>query len=164
MKEEEITILNDFNRKRELFDNYLKKKKLKKTTCPGCSYPTLEERGNWDICMVCDWEDDGQDDTTESIFSDFMKKNNISGPNKISLIDNRIKIGQTLNDIAKNLNGQISQNPEQVINILRKAEKKKREIYKAIPMSATIEHIGFKQVGELRVNLLTELIILPLVP
>jgi hypothetical protein len=31
-------------------------------TCPCCGYLTLEERGGYDICPVCFWEDDGQDD------------------------------------------------------------------------------------------------------
>jgi len=30
--------------------------------CPCCHYKTLEERGGYDICPVCFWEDDGQDD------------------------------------------------------------------------------------------------------
>ena len=30
--------------------------------CPCCGYPTLDDRGGWDICWVCRWEDDGQDD------------------------------------------------------------------------------------------------------
>jgi len=30
--------------------------------CPCCGYPTLSERGTWEICTLCDWEDDGQDD------------------------------------------------------------------------------------------------------
>jgi hypothetical protein len=30
--------------------------------CPCCLYPTLRERGGYDICCLCDWEDDGQDD------------------------------------------------------------------------------------------------------
>lgn len=31
--------------------------------CPCCGYPTLEEkRPLWEICDLCDWEDDGQDD------------------------------------------------------------------------------------------------------
>lgn len=30
--------------------------------CPCCGYPTLEARGGYDICLVCWWEDDGQDD------------------------------------------------------------------------------------------------------
>ena len=31
-------------------------------TCPCCGYPTLTERGGYDICCLCNWEDDGQDD------------------------------------------------------------------------------------------------------
>lgn len=30
--------------------------------CPCCHYRTLPERGHYDICPVCFWEDDGQDD------------------------------------------------------------------------------------------------------
>jgi hypothetical protein len=30
--------------------------------CPCCGYRTLLERGAYDICQVCFWEDDGQDD------------------------------------------------------------------------------------------------------
>jgi hypothetical protein len=29
--------------------------------CPCCRYKTLEERGGFEICPVCFWEDDGQD-------------------------------------------------------------------------------------------------------
>lgn len=31
-------------------------------TCPSCGYPTLGGRCNHDICSICFWEDDGQDD------------------------------------------------------------------------------------------------------
>lgn len=30
--------------------------------CPCCGYLTLQERGGFEICPVCSWEDDGQDD------------------------------------------------------------------------------------------------------
>jgi hypothetical protein len=30
--------------------------------CPCCRYRTLGERGGYEICAVCFWEDDGQDD------------------------------------------------------------------------------------------------------
>ena len=30
--------------------------------CPCCSCKTLGERGGYEICPVCFWEDDGQDD------------------------------------------------------------------------------------------------------
>jgi Cysteine-rich CPCC len=46
--------------------------------CPCCHYKTLEERGGYDICPVCFWEDDGQDNedaNTHRIFS----------PNHVSL-------------------------------------------------------------------------------
>jgi hypothetical protein len=31
--------------------------------CPCCGCRTLSERGCFEICPVCFWEDDGQDDT-----------------------------------------------------------------------------------------------------
>ena len=31
--------------------------------CPCCGYPTLPSRGEWEICVLCNWEDDGQDDS-----------------------------------------------------------------------------------------------------
>ena len=30
--------------------------------CPCCGFKTLSERGDYEICAVCFWEDDGQDD------------------------------------------------------------------------------------------------------
>jgi hypothetical protein len=30
-------------------------------TCPCCGYPTLPDRRAYDICPLCNWEDDGQD-------------------------------------------------------------------------------------------------------
>lgn len=30
--------------------------------CPCCGYRTLPERGGYDICILCFWEDDGRDD------------------------------------------------------------------------------------------------------
>ncbi len=31
-------------------------------TCPCCGYPTLFQRAGFEVCELCDWEDDGQDD------------------------------------------------------------------------------------------------------
>src|SRR5437870_1668157 len=31
-------------------------------TCPCCGYPTLGGRATYEICYLCWWEDDGQDD------------------------------------------------------------------------------------------------------
>lgn len=32
--------------------------------CPCCGCATLHDRGGYDICPICKWEDDGQDDAT----------------------------------------------------------------------------------------------------
>ena len=31
-------------------------------SCPACGYFSLDERCSWEICQLCFWEDDGQDD------------------------------------------------------------------------------------------------------
>ncbi|MCC7137573.1 MAG: hypothetical protein IT460_03995 [Planctomycetes bacterium] len=43
-------------------------------TCPCCGYPTLADRGGYDICDLCWWEDDGQDDHDATVVR--------GGPNK----------------------------------------------------------------------------------
>ena len=35
--------------------------------CPCCGYMTLKARGAFEICPVCFWEDDGQDDHDAAI-------------------------------------------------------------------------------------------------
>jgi hypothetical protein len=32
-----------------------------RVTCPCCGYLTLNSRANYEICELCNWEDDGQD-------------------------------------------------------------------------------------------------------
>jgi hypothetical protein len=31
--------------------------------CPCCGYPTLSEKSSYEICILCNWEDDGQNDS-----------------------------------------------------------------------------------------------------
>jgi hypothetical protein len=51
--------------------------------CPCCTFWTLPQRGSYDICPVCFWEDDGQDDHD----ADAVRT---GGPNgRISLTDAR---------------------------------------------------------------------------
>jgi hypothetical protein len=50
--------------------------------CPCCGYPTISERGADDICRLCWWHDDGQDDAD----ADEVR----GGPNRLySLTDGR---------------------------------------------------------------------------
>jgi len=49
--------------------------------CPCCGYATLGEVSNYEICEICFWEDDGQDDPEAS--------ESWGGPNYISLEEGR---------------------------------------------------------------------------
>jgi hypothetical protein len=50
-------------------------------SCPCCGHVTLPERGGYDICRKCGWEDDGQDDHDAHVVR--------GGPNDGSLEDAR---------------------------------------------------------------------------
>ena len=52
--------------------------------CPCCGYATLSEVGRYEICDICYWEDDGQDDPNEG--------ENWGGPNSLSLIEARFNV------------------------------------------------------------------------
>ncbi|MGX6601672.1 CPCC family cysteine-rich protein [Micromonosporaceae bacterium Da 78-11] len=49
--------------------------------CPCCGYLTLPSRGGHEICPVCGWDDDGQDDHD----ADELR----GAPNKVSLTEAR---------------------------------------------------------------------------
>ena len=104
-------IISDFHSRRQLFDNYLKTAQLDKFTCPSCGFPTLNEKSGYEICAVCNWEDDGQDDHNEDEI--------LGGPNyELSLTAGRLKIGEELLTLAQKLNGQIITNPDKIFSIL----------------------------------------------
>ncbi|MGP3999754.1 CPCC family cysteine-rich protein [Streptomyces sp. 8N706] len=52
-----------------------------KSPCPCCGFLTLGRRGWYEICPVCGWEDDGQDDHNADEY--------IGGPNRVSLSEAR---------------------------------------------------------------------------
>lgn len=107
--------LDDFTKRRKIFDEYLKVQGINKTTCPSCAFPTLSERGAYDICIICGWEDDGQDDWN----ADKMT----GGPNgNMSLLESRIQIGKELKELANNQNGTVNVEPSEVLNILHQRD------------------------------------------
>ena len=62
----------------ELFRNVVRPAKPGvRYACPCCKYLTLTTRGWYEICPVCGWEDDGQDDHDAEELR--------GGPNKVSL-------------------------------------------------------------------------------
>ena len=50
--------------------------------CPCCGHATLTARGFYEICPVCFWEDDGQDNDDADLWH--------GGPNRVSLREGRV--------------------------------------------------------------------------
>lgn len=77
-------------RLKQMFENYVNNPKNVfagakegiKYRCPCCGYKTLDERGGYEICSVCFWEDDGQDEEEAAT-------NRFFGPNHMSLAQAR---------------------------------------------------------------------------
>lgn len=104
-------ILADFHERRALFDEYIKQLQLTRCcTCPSCGYPTIDSRGHYNMCVICHWEDDNQDDPRAD--------EEWGGPNTLSLTESRLKIGKKLQESAKHLGGTINQSPREVLEII----------------------------------------------
>ena len=50
-------------------------------TCPACGYPTISERAAYEICSLCAWEDDGQDDNPHRPegYHDYFAPDDVAG-------------------------------------------------------------------------------------
>lgn len=52
-----------------------------RSTCPCCGYPTINGRGAYEICPLCGWEDDGQDDVERTLPGSPRPDAVVGGPN-----------------------------------------------------------------------------------
>ena len=76
-----------------------------KYRCPCCGYKTLDARGEYEICPVCFWEDDGQDDKGADMECYFS-------PNSMSLTqgrENYRKIGAVKERLLKHVRPPLSE-------------------------------------------------------
>lgn len=69
--------------------------------CPCCQYQTLEERGQYYICPVCFWEDDGSNDI--EVYSGANHMTLHEGKNNFS------KFGAITASLAKRINPEVKQ-------------------------------------------------------
>jgi uncharacterized Zn finger protein (UPF0148 family) len=148
----EMEIIRRFFRRRELFDNFIKTELIKIFTCPSCGFPTLKERGENEICPLCNWKDNYQDDEqADEVWG---------GPNyKLSLTESRIKIGKAIQKLELTLNGHANMIPISVIAILNNHKKRIARISQSIPIDAGRTHVGWKEWDDAKRELLNELII-----
>jgi len=144
-------LLAQFFVRRELFDAFIKNEKLTLFTCPGCGYPTLNERGGYDICAVCNWEDDRQDnETADEIWG---------GPNAdLSLTENRIQIGRVFQGLAEEKGSCLNENVIEVFGILKNHQSRMNQISKSIPMESGLEDEHWSKWRKAEKTLLEELI------
>lgn len=151
LTDEQQNILAAFFNKRLVFNTYLTKYNKPLFTCPGCGYPTLPERGGYDICMVCGWEDDLQDDDqADEVWG---------GPNyTLSLTENRLQIGQQLKDLADSTGGGINDDPVAVLKILARYDRRIEELVNDLVANPEKEDASFIQYQQAGRNLLAELV------
>lgn len=75
--------------------------------CPCCLYKTLKERGGYEICPVCFWEDDGQDDQDADVIR--------GGPNgKLTLTQARENFKKFGASTAENIKFTRTPNPDEI--------------------------------------------------
>ena len=64
-----------FEERRRIFED------AGRATCPACGYPTINERAAYEICSLCAWEDDGQDDNPHRPegYHDYFRPGDVAG-------------------------------------------------------------------------------------
>lgn len=117
--------LEQLHNRRKLFseqlppiENGASSQRKQKNTCPACGYPTLAERNAWNICGLCWWEDDGQDDSeADKVWG---------GPNgSYSLTEYRIAFHERFEQLSLESNN--NDDIYRIINALKNAENTLQE-------------------------------------
>lgn len=127
---DETEMLAAFRARRAHYDTYLQANDVPLHTCPGCGFPTMTSRCDFDICLVCAWIDDGEDDQADSILDALrMPGIEISGPNReLSLKENRLNIGRMLEINADLKEGETDPDVARVINTIAFYRQRSQEI------------------------------------
>lgn len=117
-KEQIKDILDFFKNRRAVFETYISQNGLQRmaTCCPSCGFPTLHPPAIHEICDICNWQNDGQDDHDADI--------EYGAPNAESLTDSRIEFGLALDESGFNMNASIIQKPEILLTILKEYDQK----------------------------------------
>lgn len=144
-------ILGDLATRRKHFDEQLVRENRQHefVTCLSCGFPTLSERGGFEICIICDWEDDQKDE-----FSGIP-----GGANKITLIDSQLKIGQELNSLADSLRGRIVTDLDTFLTITRQHETKMDSISESKLWNADISDPIWEEWRKARQSIKARLIV-----
>lgn len=126
----ETEMLTAFQIRRAHYDTYLQANDIQLYTCPGCGFPMLAERNEFNICGLCNWEDDGQDDDANSILSVLHEQGiSLTGPNgNLSLKENRINIGRMLESYIELTDGEVDFDTANVLKTIEYYQQRRRDI------------------------------------
>ncbi|WP_423736363.1 CPCC family cysteine-rich protein [Chitinophaga caseinilytica] len=127
---DDVEIIAAFRARRAHYDTWLQANDVPFCTCPGCGFPTLQERCDFEICAVCNWEDDGQDDNSGSILDELQTSGiRVSGPNgHLTLTENRINIGRKIEVHADLMQGEVDTDTGRVIQKIAFYRQRKSDI------------------------------------
>jgi hypothetical protein len=153
-------LLAAFHVRRRHYDTYLEANDIHLHTCPGCGFPSLTVRSEFSICIVCFWEDDGQDDNADSMLSNLFEGVKISGPNgSLTLAQNRINIGRILEANAELINGEIDLDTARVLKAIAFFQQRQEEIEDRIMGDESpYDHVWI-ELGEIRKDLQMALVV-----
>lgn len=116
LNDQESLVISEFTKRRNVFNDYIKTAGISLATCPSCGYPTILERAGFEICEICNWEDDGQDDENADEV--------LGGPNKnLSLTASRLIVGKKLLDLSEKFSSNLIVDPNYVFSYLSKSHK-----------------------------------------
>ncbi|WP_186774363.1 CPCC family cysteine-rich protein [Chitinophaga pinensis] len=153
-------ILAAFSERRTIYDTYLQANGIELCTCPGCGFPSLTDRGEFEICIICFWEDDGQDDNEGSILSGLFEELQLSGPNdKLSLRENRINIGRILESSAEMIDGEIDLNTARVLETIAFYQLRRMDIEGRMTGEESAQDHIWLEWQEVRKDLQTALVV-----
>jgi uncharacterized Zn finger protein (UPF0148 family) len=130
---EDNNILTEFTTRRALIGQYIRQFKLHLFTCPSCGFPTLHHQGIFEVCAVCDWEDDGQDnDDADEV---------LGGPNgKLSLTEYRVATGYSLRASAHECKGSLVTDPMEILDIIKHHEARMDNFREENSMNVEEDH------------------------
>ncbi len=159
----DIEILAAFRDRRSHYDAYLQSNGIPVHTCPGCGFPTLEERGAFEICIICSWEDDGQDDNARSMLARLeLSGIKISGPNGgLTLMDNRTNIGRILESNAALIAGETDFDVARVLKTIAFYQERSKDIESRITGEEHLQDHIWMEWKEVKRDLLMALVVNP---
>lgn len=154
-------ILTAFHDRRAHYETYLQANGIAVQTCPGCGFPTLAERGAFEICIICSWEDDGQDDHAKSMLAQLeIKGVRISGPNgSLTLQENRLNIGRLLESYADLMDGETDYDVARVLRTIAFYHERRTDIESRMTGEEHIQDHIWMEWKEVKKDLLMALVV-----